>query len=89
MSQERLFLYDDKESTTTRFISFMGENTRHDLVITITDKFYGKKIVVNLQTNRAALVGEDDLKEEGYIEYAFGVSAEEAEELTQFLYSII
>lgn len=89
MSQERLFLYDEKEGTTTRFVSFMGETTRHDLVITITEKFYGKKIVVNLQTNRAALVGEDDLKEEGYIEYAFGVTAEEAEELTEFLYTLL
>lgn len=89
MSQERLFLYDEKENTTTRFVSFMGETTRHDLIITITEKFYGKKLIVNLQTNRAALVGEDDLKEDGYIEYAFGVTAEEAEELTELLYSIV
>lgn len=89
MSQEHLFLYDENENTTTRFVSFMGENTRHDLIITITEKFYGKKIVVNLQTNRAALVGQDDLKEEGYIEYAFGVTTEEAEELSEFLFSIV
>ncbi len=89
MSQEHLFLYDENETTTTRFVSFLGENTRHDLIITITEKFYGKKIVVNLQTNRAALVGQDDLKEEGYIEYAFGVTTEEAEELSEFLFSIV
>ncbi|RXT05734.1 DUF3055 domain-containing protein [Ammoniphilus sp. CFH 90114] len=89
MSNETFFLYDHKEDTKTRFVSFMGESNRYDLAITITNNFYGKKMVVNLQTNRAAIIGQDDLKEEGYIEHAFAVSEEEAEELLEFLYTII
>jgi hypothetical protein len=59
----------------------MGGSFRHDLVITITDNFYGKKLVINLQNNRVAIIRQDDLKEEGYIEFAFDVSKEEADEL--------
>ena len=54
----------------------------------MTDRFYGKKLVINLQNNRAAIIGEDDLKEEGYLEYAFGVSEKEAEELKHFFNTI-
>lgn len=89
MSKETFFLYDHKEDTKTRFVSFMGESNRYDLAITITNNFYGKKMVVNLQTNRAAIIGQDDLKEEGYIEHAFAVSEEEAAELLEFLYTVI
>lgn len=89
MSNESFFLYDHKEDTVTRFVSFMGETNRHDLAITTTANFYGKKLVVNIQTNRAAIIGQDDLKEEGYVAHAFGVTDEEAEELLEFLYTII
>lgn len=88
MSHELFYLYDEKENTTTRYVSFMGETSRHDLVITITEKFYGKKLVINMQTNRAALIGDDDLKEEGYLEFAFGISPEEAEELLTFFHQL-
>lgn len=87
--QETFFLYDHTEDTKTRFVSFMGENNRYDLAITTTKNFYGKKMVINLQTNRSALIGTDDLKEEGYLEYAFGVTEEEAQELLEFLYTTL
>ena len=31
--EERFFLYDDTVATRTRFVSFMGENERHDLAL--------------------------------------------------------
>ena len=31
--EERFFLYDDTVATKTRFVSFMGENERHDLAL--------------------------------------------------------
>jgi len=89
LETELFYLYDDTEETKTRFVSFSGDEGRYDLAITMTDRFYGKKLVINLQNNRAAIVGEDDLKEEGYLEFAFGVSEKEAEELNHFLQTII
>lgn len=86
---ERFFLYDDLENTKTRFVSFMGDNTRFDLAIVQSDRHYGKQIVLDLQGSRFAIIGEDDLKEEGYLEYAFQLSEEDAEELRAFLYEIL
>lgn len=86
---ERFYLYNDVEDTKTRFVSFVGENTRFDLAILQSDRHYGKQIVMDLQGSRFAIIGQDDLKEEGYLEYAFQLSEEDAEELRQFLYELV
>ncbi|MBS4213357.1 MULTISPECIES: DUF3055 domain-containing protein [Neobacillus] len=86
---ERFFLYDDTENTKTRFVSFVGENQRYDLAIVKTDRHYGKSLVMNMQGNRFAIIGHDDLEEEGYLEYAFNINEAEAEELKSFLQEII
>lgn len=81
----RYFLYDDKEDTKTRFVSFVGETQRFDLAIIQSSRFYGKQLVLNLQGSRFAIIGPDDLDEEGYLEYAYQLSEEEAAELRSFL----
>ncbi|MCA1031622.1 DUF3055 domain-containing protein [Bacillus timonensis] len=86
---EQFFLYDDTVETKTRFVSFMGENQRFDLAIIKSDRYYGKHIVLNILGNRFAIIGQDDLEEPGYIEHAFQISEEEAEELKAFLYQIV
>ncbi|WP_059173588.1 DUF3055 domain-containing protein [Bacillus sp. FJAT-27445] len=86
---ERFFLYDDTEASKTRFVSFVGENSRFDLALTQTGRHYGKTLVLDMQGSRFAIIGEDDLKEEGYIEHAFQLSEEDAEELRSFLAEII
>lgn len=87
--EERFYLYNDLLDTKTRFVSFMGEESRFDLAITITDRFYGKKLVLNLQNNRFAIIGHDDLEEEGYLEHAFQITEAEAAELNHFLQEVI
>jgi len=90
MSQDEwIYLYDEKENTTTRYISFVGKTNRFDLAITTTDRFYGKLLVLNLQSNQFAIIGEDDLEEPGYLEYVYQLSDEEGEELRKFLYSFV
>lgn len=84
----KFFLYDDTVETKTRFVSFMGENQRFDLAIIQSDRHYGKQIVLDIQGNRFAIIGPDDLKEEGYLEYAFNLSEEDAEELRSFLFEL-
>lgn len=89
MSNERTFLYDEIERAEIRYVSFMGEATRYDLAIIQTDRYYGKSIVLNIQGNRFAIIGQDDLKEPGYLEHAFNLSEIEAEELKEFLTEVI
>ncbi|SDX52818.1 Protein of unknown function [Marininema mesophilum] len=89
MSNEDLFfLYDESEDTRTRFVSFVGQACRFDLGITVTSQFYGKLLVFNIQSNRFAIIGNDDLKEPGYLEHVYNISEEEAEELKEFILSL-
>lgn len=86
---ERFYLYDDTVETKTRFVSFMGENSRFDLAIVKSDRYYGKHLVLNLLSSRFAIIGADDLNEPGYIEHAFSLEEDEAAELREFLYEMV
>lgn len=86
---EEFFLYDDTEETKTRYVSFVGGNQRFDLAIMQTGRYYGKSIVMDIQGSRFAILGQDDLDEEGYLEYAYNLSEEDAEELRSFLRPIL
>lgn len=86
---ELFFLYDEVEETKTRYVSFMGKSQRFDLAITVTNRYYGKKLVLDIQSNRFAIIGEDDLNEPGYLEEVYNLNEEDAEELRQFLFEII
>ncbi len=81
--------YDETEQTRTRYIGFFGENKRFDLAIVQTDRFYGKMLVIDIQSGRSAIIGPDDLEEEGYLAYAFNLNEEEEKELHNFLSEII
>ena len=58
------YLYDDTEDTSTRFVSFVGEENRYDLAIIQTTRFFGKSLVLNMQTNKFGIFGTDDLNED-------------------------
>ncbi|MFC4099580.1 DUF3055 domain-containing protein [Paenibacillus xanthanilyticus] len=84
------FMSDMTEETSTRFTTFITPSLkRFDLAVTTTNRFYGKKLVTDLQSGKTAIIGPDDLEEEGYLEYTFKLSEEEAAELSQFLYLIV
>ncbi|EGQ2951233.1 TPA: DUF3055 domain-containing protein [Staphylococcus pseudintermedius] len=84
-----MFLYDDIEPSQIRFVGFVGEHSRYDLVLIQTDRHYGKTLVLNTQTNKFGIIGTDDLEEEGYIAYILGVSEEEGDEITVYLHEVI
>jgi len=84
------YLYDVREETNARFICILGKSLRRfDLAIISTNHFYGKKIVIDIQSGRSAIIGPDDLAEEGYLEYIFNLTEEEAEELGTFLGEVV
>ncbi|MBU7227589.1 DUF3055 domain-containing protein [Staphylococcus pseudintermedius] len=84
-----MFLYDDMEPSQIRFVGFVGEHSRYDLVLIQTDRHYGKTLVLNTQTNKFGIIGTDDLEEEGYVAYILGVSEEEGDEITAYLHEVI
>ncbi|MBD3920080.1 DUF3055 domain-containing protein [Paenibacillus sp. PR3] len=84
------FMSDTTEETSTRFVTFICPSLkRFDLAVTSTNRFYGKKLVTDLQAGRTAIIGPDDLEEEGYLEHVFKLTEEEAEELNQFLQLVV
>ncbi|WP_028546062.1 DUF3055 domain-containing protein [Paenibacillus taiwanensis] len=90
MNDELDFLSDYTEETTSRFVTFIGESLhRFDLAVTTTSRFYGKKLVTDLQSGITGIIGQDDLQDEGYLETHFKLGSEEAEELRQFLYLVV
>jgi hypothetical protein len=90
MATEFDYLYDESEETTTRFVSFITPNmARFDLAITSTNRFYGKKLITDIQSGRTAIIGPDDLEAEGYLAHAFKISDEEARDLEAFLSQVV
>ena len=79
-------LSDLTENTTTRFCSFTTPSQqRFDLAITKTSRFYGKKLVTDLHTGVSAIIGIDDLQEQGYIAHIFNIDSLSATELSSYL----
>ncbi|MCU6710275.1 DUF3055 domain-containing protein [Paenibacillus sp. J5C_2022] len=88
--QDYDFMSDTTEETTTRFVTFIAPSVRRfDLAITTTDRFYGKKLVIDLQSGITAIIGPDDLAKEGYLASAFKLNEEEAHDLAGFLYLVV
>lgn len=84
------FMSDSTENTSTRFVTFITPGyKRFDLAITSTSRFYGKMLVTDLQNGRTAIIGPDDLEEEGYLEFTYKLTEEEAAELSQFLSLVV
>jgi len=81
-------LYDETEHTSTRYVGFVGEHARHDLAITSTAHFYGKKLVVDIQSGRTAILNDQEAADVPYIMEAFRINDEqEATEFSEFLTS--
>jgi uncharacterized SAM-dependent methyltransferase len=90
MDKDLDYLSDSTEQTSTRFVCFIGPSlNRFDLAITSTNHFYGKKLVTDLQSGKTAIIGPDDLAEEGYLEHAFNIDEEAAQELILFLEQVV
>jgi len=86
---EVIYMYDETEDTKTRFVGFIGDAKRFDLALTSSTRFYGKTLVHDIQSGRSAIIGRDDLEEEGYLEFAYQLTEEEAKELYEFLDQVI
>ncbi|MEG0384914.1 DUF3055 domain-containing protein [Solibacillus cecembensis] len=86
---ERYFLYDDVEDTKTRFVSFAGKTQRYDLAILQSGRFFGKVLVLDIQFGRFAIIGADDVEEEGYLEQVYNRSEVDTEDLREYLRELL
>lgn len=78
-------LYDESENAKVRFLGFVSEGTRHDFGIVFTHKFYGKPLVICMQTGQSSLLSSEDAVNPEYLKKIFRLkSASEAEALALF-----
>lgn len=83
-------LYEDAETTSVKYVAFIGDsNTRFDLALINSDRFYGKLIVINILSGITAIIGKDDLEEPGYIEDTFKLNEEAANDLIEYLSNFV
>ena len=78
-------LYDEDETVKVRFVGFTTEHVRYDFGIVYTNMFFGKPLVVCMQTGRSTLMDATDLNNTESIQKAFNIpSKQEAEDLSSF-----
>ncbi|MFC4076591.1 DUF3055 domain-containing protein [Salinithrix halophila] len=79
-------LYDETEQANVRFVGFVSDQGRYDFGIVYSRMFFGKPLVVCMQTGRSSLLALDDVDNLEYLQKLFNLkSREEAEEVSAFL----
>lgn len=79
-------LYDEDENVKVRFIGFTTELARYDFGIVYTNLFFGKPLVVCMQTGRSTILDPEDLHEIDYLMTIFKIDDyQQAIELAEFL----
>ncbi|MBU8877659.1 DUF3055 domain-containing protein [Bacillus sp. FJAT-29790] len=78
-------LYDEHENVKVRFVGFTTELTRYDFGIVYTNLFFGKPLVVCMQTGRSTLLDPNDLEDIEYLQKVFKMdNYQQAEDLCEF-----
>ncbi|MBA4547599.1 DUF3055 domain-containing protein [Thermoactinomyces intermedius] len=83
-------LYDEAEQAKVRFVGFISDNGRYDYGIVYTNMFFGKPLVVCMQTGRSSLLSLEDAENLDYLQRIFHLrSMDEAREVSIFLKSCL
>ena len=78
-------LYDEDENVKVRFIGFTTELNRYDFGIVYTTLFFGKPLVVCMQTGRSTLLDPSDLADIDYLQKVFCIdNHQQAVDLAEF-----
>jgi hypothetical protein len=78
-------LYDEHEKVTVRFVGFTTENSRFDFGIIYTNMFFGKPLVVCMQTGRSTLLDSRDIEDIDHLQQVFRIhNKEQAADLAEF-----
>ncbi|MDP4086650.1 MAG: DUF3055 domain-containing protein [Bacillota bacterium] len=78
-------LYDEHEQAKVRFIGFVTDHTRYDFGIVYTDMFFGKPLVVCMQTGRSTLLDPRDIEDIEFLQSIFRIKdKKQAADLAEF-----
>lgn len=82
-------LFDELEATRTRHIGFISGGKRFDFMLTYSDQFLGKTVVLCLQSKRGDLLDSNDVRDIELLSRKFALSPEEAAHLSDALQPLI
>jgi hypothetical protein len=83
-------LYDEYEKVKVRFVGFTTKDTRYDFGIVYTNMFFGKPLVICMQTGRSTLLDPKDVENHEYLQRIFRIdTAEQASDLAEFFSDVI
>ncbi|WP_071395484.1 DUF3055 domain-containing protein [Bacillus tuaregi] len=78
-------LYDEDEKVKVRFVGFTTEVARYDFGIVYTNLFFGKPLVICMQTGRSTLLDPQDLEDIEYLQAIFKIDdRQQAAALAEF-----
>lgn len=78
-------LYEEEENVKVRFIGFTTDTARYDFGIVYTHLFFGKPLVVCMQTGRSAILDPEDLHDIEYLMSIYKIEDyQEAADLAEF-----
>ncbi|MFD2443362.1 DUF3055 domain-containing protein [Bacillus sp. CGMCC 1.16607] len=78
-------LYDEHEKVKVRFIGFATENARYDFGVIYTNLFFGKPLVVCMQTGRSTLLDSRDIEDIDHLQQVFRIpNKEQTADLVEF-----
>lgn len=79
------FLYNETESAQVDFFGFISDKSRFDFGIIYTRHFFGKPLVVCMQTGQSALLSSEDAINPDNLQRIFRLNCPvEAKELAEF-----
>lgn len=79
-------LYDESEQAKVRFVGFASDKARHDFGIIYSTQFFGKPLVVCMQTGRSSLICGEDANDIAHLQRTFQIEdQDEARNLSEFL----
>lgn len=78
-------LYDEQEDVKVQFIGFTTDKSRYDFGIVYTNMFFGKPLVVCMQTGRSTLMCAEEAEMVDHIMRTFQINCrDEATDLSIF-----
>jgi hypothetical protein len=83
-------LYDESEVVKVRFVGFTTDDLRYDFGLVYTNMFFGKPLVVCMQTGRSTLLDPQDIQNLDHLQQIFSIrTLKEAEDLAEFFKEIL
>ncbi|MFD1735652.1 DUF3055 domain-containing protein [Bacillus salitolerans] len=78
-------LYDEQEYSKVRFVGFTTDEIRYDFGLVYTNMFFGKPLVICMQTGRSTLLDPQDISDLDHLQRVFKIrTLKEAEDLAEF-----